>query len=166
MSPLRETRRLKLSEPVSADIADLFRFFGDRRAMHLTQSFEDIEQCAIHVLTHEKQREINGCAPWVVSERATGSIVGWGGLYEDPFDIGWGIELAYRFAPTSWGKGYATELAMACISVARDELHLDKIIAFSHPDNAASQNVLRKAGFERQKFLPEMNRYLFKARLA
>jgi [ribosomal protein S5]-alanine N-acetyltransferase len=89
-----------------------------------------------------------------------------GGLYDDPFDKGWGIELAYRFAPTAWGKGYATELALSSLAFARDELHLDTVIAFSHPENAASHNVLQKAGFARQKFLPEMNRFLYEIFLA
>jgi ribosomal-protein-alanine N-acetyltransferase len=28
-------------------------------------------------------------------------IVGWGGLYDDPFDSGWGVEVGYFFHPSA-----------------------------------------------------------------
>ena len=165
MQSFLETSRLRLSAPVAADIPALFRFFGDAQAMRLTQVSANVDDCALLVNTHEQQREVNGCAPWVIRERISGTIVGWGGLYEDPFDKGWGIELGYRFAPSAWGKGYATELAVASLNAARSELALNEVVAFSHPENTASHNVLRKTGFTQDRFLPQMNRFLYKMQL-
>jgi [ribosomal protein S5]-alanine N-acetyltransferase len=42
-----------------------------------------------------------GYGPWVVLEKARGVIIGFGGLYDDPFDVGWGIEVSYHFAVTA-----------------------------------------------------------------
>jgi [ribosomal protein S5]-alanine N-acetyltransferase len=164
MQPPRTTSRLQLDTPRCDDVAALFQFFGDASAMRFTQVSDNLDRCAALIDAHEQQRAVKGCAPWVIRERERKRIVGWGGLYEDPFDEGWGIELAYRFAPVAWGKGYATELAIYCLAVARDELRLSTVIAFSHPENSASHSVLRKAGFEEKKFLPEMNRHLFEVR--
>ncbi len=157
----RVTERLLLSIPRAADAAALFGFLGDGEAMRYTHVVEDLASCRHLIETHESQREIVGCAPWVIRELATGEIVGWGGLYEDPFDRGWGIELAYFFAPKAWGRGLATELAEVALSVARDELGLAKVRAFAHPENVRSQNVLRKTGFRQQRIIPHMVRYLY-----
>lgn len=86
--------------------------------------------------------------------------MGWGGVYEDPFDPGWGAELGYAFRPDAWGRGYATELALASLAWADETLGLPEVRAFAHPDNAASRRVLAKAGFEPVRFVPEMERLL------
>jgi RimJ/RimL family protein N-acetyltransferase len=84
-----------------------------------------------------------------------------GGLYEDPFDPGWGVEVAYFFAPSAWGRGFASELVACCIAEARRIARWPMLAAFSHPDNAASHRVLVKAGFREERFVPEMNRRLY-----
>lgn len=47
------------------------------------------------------------------------------------------------------GKGLATEMALASVEVAFDELHLPEVVAFTLPGNAASQGVIIKAGFRK-----------------
>lgn len=89
-------------------------------------------------------------------------IIGWGGLYDDPFDPGWGIEVGYFFDPLAWGQGYASELVAACMRFADDALGLPAIMAFAHPDNAGSRRVLEKAGFAQVRFVPDMQRFLFR----
>ena len=88
-------------------------------------------------------------------------IIGWGGLYDDPFDPGWGIEIGYFFDPAAWGHGYATELAAASTSVADNILCVPEVRAFAHPENIGSRRVLEKAGFEVVRFVPEMERFLY-----
>ena len=98
-------------------------------------------------------------------EKETGAIIGWGGLYDDPFAPGWGIEVAYLLAPCAWGRGYATELVLRCLEVAEMCLGLGSVTAFAHPLNAASRRVLEKTGFVIERFVPEMQRCLYRRRL-
>ena len=49
---------------------------------------------------------------------------------------------------------------------ARERLGLAHVAAFAHPDNAASRRVLERAGFEVERFVPAMGRYLYRRRLA
>ena len=93
-------------------------------------------------------------------EKESDRVVGFGGLYDDPFDDGWGPEVAYHFKKEARGKGYATELTIHALDVARD-LDLPEVRAFAHPDNASSRRVLEKAGFSEERLVPEMNRYLY-----
>jgi len=79
--------------------------------------------------------------------RADARIIGWGGLYDDPFDPGWGVEVGYYFDPAAWGHGFATELVAAAVSLADNVLRLPELRAFAHPENVGSRRVLEKTGF-------------------
>jgi RimJ/RimL family protein N-acetyltransferase len=140
----------------------LFRIMGDPQAMRFTNVQPNLRACRRHIAAHEHQRRRVGCAPWTILEKASGVIIGWGGLYNDPFDPGWGIEVAYLFAPSAWGRGYATELVRFCLEIADSHLRLESVVAFAHPDNAASRRVLEKTGFVAREFLPAMHRYLYR----
>jgi|RhiMethySRZTD1v2_1073278.scaffolds.fasta_scaffold1194189_1 [ribosomal protein S5]-alanine N-acetyltransferase len=161
-----KTDRLLLRRPVLSDAPDLQRILGDEDAMRFTHRLESLRECRRHLAGHECQRRKVGYGPWVVLDKSDRAIIGFGGLYDDPFHVGWGIEVAYQFAKAAWGKGYATELTGFCLRVAHECLGFTEVRAFAHPDNAASQRVLEKTGFERQRFVPEMNRYLFVHRSA
>jgi RimJ/RimL family protein N-acetyltransferase len=115
---------------------------------------------------HERRRRRCGYAPWTVVTRADRRIVGWGGLYDDPFEPGWGVEVGYWFHPQAWGRGYASELVRASLAFADDGLGLDDVKAFARPQNAASRRVLEKAGFQPVAFVPKLERLLFCRRRA
>lgn len=86
-------------------------------------------------MVHEYFRRRDGCAPWVVRERCTDRIIGWGWLYQDPFEPGWGFEVGYFFHAEAWGKGYASQLVSAALAVADDQLRLPEVGAMAHPEN-------------------------------
>jgi ribosomal-protein-alanine N-acetyltransferase len=157
-----ETARLMFRSPRLADASTLFEFLGDATAMQYTNVQASLRDCRRYLAAHERQRRRAGCAPWVVIERTTGVLIGFGGLYEDPFDPGWGVEVGYFLAPGAWGKGYATELTLFCIAQARQQVRWPVLSAFAHPRNVASQRVLLKSGFHQERFVPEMERYLYR----
>jgi ribosomal-protein-alanine N-acetyltransferase len=99
--------------------------------------------------------------PLTIVTKVDARIIGWGGLYDDPFDPGWGIEIGYFFDPAAWGHGYATELTAASTSMADNVLRVPEVRAFAHPENIGSRRVLEKAGFEVVRFVPEMERFLY-----
>ena len=57
-------------------------------------------------------------------------------------------ELGYWIGSQYTGKGYVTTAARALCAYGFQELNLSSIIAFVHKDNQASQNVLKRCGFE------------------
>ncbi len=135
---------------------------GDADVMRHTHRQPSLRARRRHVAGHEWQRRRTGVAPWTIIEKSTGRIVGWGGLYDDPFDPGWGVELAYFFAAGVWGRGYASALARLSVGIAAERLHLPHLNAFAHPDNPGSRRVLEKAGFSEQRYLPQMDRLLYR----
>ena len=156
-----ETSRLILRRPRLADVPGLFKFLGDAKAMQHTHADASLRECRRRVAVHEWRRRRNGYAPWTITPKSDGRIIGWGGLYDDPFDPGWGVEVAYFFHPSTWGQGYASEMLAACMNIADHGLQLPEVKAFAHPANGGSRRVLEKAGFEIVRFVPEMGRFLY-----
>lgn len=155
------SERLILRPSSSADVPALFVFLGDAAAMQYTHVDPSFKACLKRVMVHEWFRRRDGYAPWTISRRADGRIIGWGGLYNDLFDPGWGCEIGYFFHPDAWGQGYASEFATMTIAMADNDLKLPEVRAFAHPDNARSQRVLKKLGFTRVRFVAAMQRVLF-----
>jgi RimJ/RimL family protein N-acetyltransferase len=107
-----------------------------------------------------------GFGPWLLYDRATGELVGRGGLKHtiatgiDEVEIGWSIH------PDRWGEGLATELARASVRTAFEELDLDEVIAYTATDNVASWRVMEKAGmeFDREIVAVGLPHVLYRAR--
>jgi [ribosomal protein S5]-alanine N-acetyltransferase len=156
-----ETARLTLRRPTLADVPALFTFLGDSTAMQHTHVDACIQDCRRRVAVHERKRRVNGYAPWTIVSKGSGRIIGWGGLYDDPFDPGWGVEVGYFFHPDVWGQGYATELVATCMDLADRVLKLPAVTAFARRENIGSRRVLEKAGFEIVRYVPEMERLLY-----
>src|SRR5262245_50335307 len=101
-----ETDRLALRTPRLSDAPELNRILGDEDTMRYTRRLASLRDCRRHLAAHACQRRKTGYGPWVVCEKAARRLIGFGGLYEDPFDVGWGIEIGYCFAKTAWGNAY------------------------------------------------------------
>jgi len=91
--------------------------------------------------------ERHGFGLWLLRDRASGLMVGRGGLQYTDAIGGFAVEAAWTVVPERWGQGLATELAIASVSVAFDVLQLRDLIAITLPDNHASRRVMDKAGF-------------------
>ena len=128
--------------------------------MHFTHHHASPRDCARRLAGFEWQRRRRGFAPWAVLNKADDRLIAWGGLYEDPFDLGWGVELGYAFTPAVWGQGLATELATACLVWADTVLRFPETWAFVHLDNSASRRVLDRVGFTAVRYVPGMERLL------
>ncbi len=57
-------------------------------------------------------------------------------------------ELGYRFFPEAWGKGYATEAAIAVRDDVFSRLELPEVVSFIDPKNLRSIRVATKIGEE------------------
>ncbi len=145
-----ETDRLVLRPLTLADLGPMHEVYGDREVMRYigrggahSETVEESEERLQRLIDHQEK---HGFSMWAVTERASGAVMGDGGLilyaHRGPE-----IELGYRLAKPYWGKGYATEVARAWVAHGFDELGLERIVAVTHPQNVASQRVLEKAGF-------------------
>src|SRR6476661_1092271 len=97
--------------------------------------------------------EQHGFGAWAVEvadgEALDGRMIGFVGLgYPPPFlrDVQGRPELGWRLERESWGRGYATEAALAARDDALGRLGATDLMSIIHPDNERSQSVARKLG--------------------
>jgi RimJ/RimL family protein N-acetyltransferase len=88
-----------------------------------------------------------------IVERCSGVVIGYTGVDWIEFDNSRWLEWGYRLVPAARGKGYATEASLALLEVASND-HAGDVLGIIHPDNRASQNVIRKLGFAYWKQAP------------
>lgn len=90
----------------------------------------------------------HGYGLWALEERATGEFVGFTGLAVPSFNAHFtpAVEVGWRLARSAWGKGYATEAAMASIAFGFAHAGLDEIVSFTSAANLRSQAVMKRIG--------------------
>jgi [ribosomal protein S5]-alanine N-acetyltransferase len=88
-----------------------------------------------------------------IVEDATGKLLGWCGLkwLEETDEI----DLGFRFLQETWGKGIATDAAMACLTYGFAQLHFPRITAKVLPANLGSVKVLQKIGMKEVRRIAE-----------
>lgn len=142
------TPRLLLVAPEMEDCDALISFWQDPETMqHIGAGGTwDLDAYRDRIERAVRMHNEHGMTFWTVIEKASGDIIGQGGLVPIEFD-GPEIELGYRLGKPYWGKGYATEIAQASAAHAFDSLGVDELVAVCYEENLASRAVLSKAGF-------------------
>ncbi|EJS45436.1 hypothetical protein ICE_05618 [Bacillus cereus BAG1X1-2] len=88
-----------------------------------------------------------GFGVWAVLNKCTGEIIGHCGLrYVDQKEEE--VEIMYLLDPEFWGRGYATEAAIASIQYATNSMEIKKLIARIKITNDKSKKVLETLGFQ------------------
>lgn len=91
-----------------------------------------------------------GWGLWQVSDKVTQEYLGW--VLVRPMDFFSDspnfddLELGWRFFKTSWGKGYATEAAIAIKDAIAEQTEVGFVSALAIEDNSASISVMKKMG--------------------
>ncbi len=98
-------------------------------------------------LEHWKEE---GYGYWAASLPQTGQILGFGGIRHDVWRGRDVLNLYYRFTPSAWGQGYATELAQTAVALAQAHLPPWPVIARTRPGNVASMRTAERAGLRRR----------------
>ena len=86
-----------------------------------------------------------GYGRWACVDKASGEVIGFAGLkYLEELQ---GTDLGYRLLPSYWGRGLATEAALASIDYGFQQLRLPRLLGLVDPENTRSVRVLEKTGF-------------------
>jgi [ribosomal protein S5]-alanine N-acetyltransferase len=122
---------------------------------------KSIEETRARLVGYHNHQKVHGFSKWPILESHSGVAIGDSGLLVLQ-DYGW-VDLGLRFAQPCWGKGLATEVVFAWVRTAFDELGVNRLGAFVHPENVASIHVLEKAGFraERHEMVMGMDSIVF-----
>jgi RimJ/RimL family protein N-acetyltransferase len=147
MKVIAETERLLLREYVEDDAEALFRLNSDPEVMRFVPDgpLPSIE-AARKTLSDRSIADYrkHGFGRWACILKSTGENIGFAGLKYLP-EFG-EIEVGFRFMRAHWGRGLATEAALASVRYGFTDLGLKQIIGLVMPENLASVRVLQKAG--------------------
>jgi ribosomal-protein-alanine N-acetyltransferase len=146
-----ETQRL-LGEPLRVRHAELLRpLLEDERVGRTLGGVLTPKQIREQCRYLQQKWQRDGFGYWVWREKATGALIGRGGLGtthvggRDEVEIGWAV-MADR-----WGEGFATEMGRASARHAFGRLGLIDVVAFTLVDNVASRRVMEKLGFAHER---------------
>ena len=92
-----------------------------------------------------------GYGLYAVEIKKTKKFIGFTGFHYTVMDMDFSpcIEIGWRYIRESWGYGYATEAAKACLDYARENLDFREVYSFTSSINVRSENVMKKIGMKK-----------------
>jgi RimJ/RimL family protein N-acetyltransferase len=147
------TERLVLRRLQSTDGPAMFAVHGDPETYHYSPAAphpdlatsEEMLRACMH------DWETSGFGYWAVTlARGAEKIIGFGGVEHRVWREREVLNLYYRFTPSAWGQGYATELARTAVSLARTYLPQWPVIARTRANNLPSIRTAERAGLRRR----------------
>ena len=103
----------------------------------------------------EAQFVEHGYGLWAVEVPGEIPFAGFVGLSLPTFEASFMpcVEVGWRLARESWGRGFATEAARAALRFGFTEVGLDEILSFTVPANLRSRRVMERLGMQRDPAL-------------
>jgi RimJ/RimL family protein N-acetyltransferase len=139
-----ETERLLLRPLTMADVDAFVALHADERVNRFVGAYSR-EQARERLAAVERQWAERGHGLCAVELKDGGGFIGRVGLnYWAELDE---VELGWTLAAESWGRGYATEAARACLEWGFATLAEEYFIALIRPANTASARVAERLGF-------------------
>ena len=119
--------------------SEVMRFFPHPLSQLETEGFLDV------IKRHFEQ---HGFGLLAVDESSTGEFIGFIGLHTATFESPFApcVEVGWRLRRSSWGKGYATEGATACLKLGFEKHGLEEICSFTSAINLRSVDVMKRIG--------------------
>jgi [ribosomal protein S5]-alanine N-acetyltransferase len=154
MNLILETERLIMREMLPTDAETLFDMDKTPEVhKYLWQKpVTAISEVHTYIEMVRKQYEERGIGRFVAIIKETNELIGWIGLkfVNDHTENGNTnfYDYGYRLNEKFWNKGYATEASKAWLDYGFKTMTIDKINAYTHAQNGASNHVLQKVGMK------------------
>ncbi|NOK14579.1 GNAT family N-acetyltransferase [Corallococcus exercitus] len=152
------TERLLLRAVREGDLEAVFALHSDPATNQFSrrgymQTREDARRI-LDVWLEDWARD--GVGYWLVERLdAPGVVVGLSGLRHKELEGQRVLNLAYRFAPQTWGSGFATEASRVALGLAARHLPHVPLVAIIHPNNVASIRVAERLGMRLDRHVTE-----------
>lgn len=101
---------------------------------------------------------------YVLHDRESDAVIGRAVLRHLDVEGADEVEIGYGFLPAWWGRGLATEVALATVRLGLERAGLTSLVAVTRPEHTASQRVMEKIGmrYEREVRLADLPHVLFR----
>ncbi|MDO5022768.1 MAG: GNAT family N-acetyltransferase [Eubacteriales bacterium] len=145
------TERLLLRMPRKSDCRDLFLYAKDPFCSRycLWRAHRSLKDSCFFINAMLKENRTKAALNFAVEEKSTGRMIGTIGFVSFSMEHSL-AEVGYSFAPSIWGRGYATEALNKIVDYAFNTMELHRLEAQCDSRNTASARVLEKCGFKRE----------------
>lgn len=123
---------------MNADV-DVMKYYPALLSEHESDALADrIEQLIVE----------QGWGFWALEEKESQQFIGFTGLHHPDAALPCApcVEIGWRLAKQSWGKGYATEAAQAVLTFAFEQLSCLEVYSFTAVPNKKSEAVMQRLG--------------------
>lgn len=145
MKTIMSTERLLLREIGRDDVSALSRIYSDEQCMRYypsTKSRSEIDAW-FEKLAFQSYAQ-NGFGLWAIVDRVSNEVLGDCGITLQDTPAGAEPEIGYHLWRDFWGKGFASEAALACRDFALGPLGFERVVSITTPENIPSQAVARR----------------------
>ncbi len=148
MKHLFKSERLGFRNYHLEDLEAMHHVSGDQDVMEHFPAVSTKEQTLEFIQRMIKHYEKYQFCYFAVDRLDTMEMIGFIGLCTQDYleSIGKFVDVGWRLNKTSWGNGFATEGAKACLKFAFDELKLETVYAVATASNTKSFKVMKKIG--------------------
>lgn len=152
MNLIIETERLILRPFELSDAEDMFAMDSNpivHKYLWQTPSKEIAETIKVIEYLQKQYRE-NKIGRFATILKETNEFIGWTGIkyindHEENGNTNF-YDYGYRLDEKFWNKGYATEASIAWLDYGFNEMKIEKMNAYTHFENGASNHILQKVG--------------------
>jgi RimJ/RimL family protein N-acetyltransferase len=169
---IMETARICLYEMTTSDYGALAAILQDDETMYAYNgAFSDAETQEWFDKMQTRYQS-DGYGLWATALKGSDVMIGQVGITWQDVGERRVPEIGYLLNRAYWGRGYATEAALACKQYAFEELGFDEVFSVVRDTNIASMNVAIRCGMAvRERFVKhyrgmDMPHYLFGVREA
>ncbi len=150
-----KTKRLTLRELTLDDVDGLLEIFADPEAMWAYPSTKDRDQTEGWIRWAMASYQANGWGLWAVVRSEDGRFLGDCGPMPQPVEGEQVPELGYHIVREEWGRGYATEAALACRDWFFANTDYERLVSIVRPPNVASRRVAERVHARMRLFVWE-----------
>ncbi len=145
------TERLRMRRWCGADRAPLAALNADPRVMQYFPTTLSSAESDCLLERIEAHFEEHGYGLWALESRASGELLGYTGLEVVGFQAHFtpAVEVGWRLAYVHWGRGYASEAALAALGFGFEAAGLPEIVSTTATVNQRSRAVMERIGMNR-----------------
>lgn len=151
-----ETERLVMREWRDDDLDAFHAINSDPKVRETLGPIMTREEVKALIERLQKLQQKDGVCFWALDRKSDNQLIGWCGMIRGAHDVPVKdkLEIGWRLAFDTWGNGYITEAAQACIDWAADKFPDEEVWAITSENNARSRAVMERLGMT---YLPELD---------
>ena len=151
--PVLETNRLVLRQLTMDDAADYFEIFSDDEVTRYydVNTMTDVNEAKALIQRHNAHYQNHVSIRYVLQLKDSGKVIGTFGLYD--FKGSDSVEIGFDLNRAHWKQGYMTEAIRRVIDFVFQELGIAAVYGGFLKPNTASENLMKRLGFTRDKVL-------------